>query len=297
MADPFTTVTPPDLPALTQTDGSELVAVWRNGRLAKMSQRDLRGTKTFSGTTTPPYDPSRLFTLQASLNDRWRNTTTRDEHKLTSLDPVVWEFDGNVGGGKGDPGKDGAGISPKGQFATTADLPSMGLPGDLYVATANDTAQPPAFLAGDGAMYVTTGGTFGPGNRYRNIGPFRGPPGATTVDGLQDATSIGKALAKSTAQSASDVDVIVAVTDTYIGFTDLTASRTVILPDVDTYPLGVVLFIADERGKCSVDRSIKVSVGNGTGDNIAGQPFIEMTDAYQGLGLRRGAMNVWIVSR
>lgn len=183
MADPFSTVTTPELPALLQTDGSELVAVWRNGRLSKMPQRDLRGTKTFSGPGAPPYDASRLFTMQVSINDRWRNTTTRDEYKLTSLDPVTWDFDGNVGGKDGAKGEPGAGISPKGQFANASDLPSTGQPGDLYVAVADDTAVPPAFLAGDGAMYVAMGGTFGPSNRYRNIGPFRGeqgPPGPGT---------------------------------------------------------------------------------------------------------------------
>lgn len=194
MADLFQTVTTPELPALSQVDGSELVAVWRNGRLTKMPQQALRGTKMFSGASTPPYETSRIASLQISVNDRWRNTTTRDEYKLTSLAPVTWELDGNVGGAPGAKGEPGAGISPKGQFATASDLPSAGLPGDLYVATANDTADPPAFLAGDGAMYVATGGTFGPGNKYRNIGPFRGPPGVTTVAGLEDATSGFKAL-------------------------------------------------------------------------------------------------------
>jgi hypothetical protein len=98
-------------------------------------------------------------------------------------------------------------------------------------------------------------------------------------------------------KAAPDADYQALVTDTQIGFAVLSAPRTVFLPDVDAYPLGQVLFIADESGQCSVDRPITISVTAGTGDTIAGQQAIQITDAYQGIGLRRGAANVWIIAR
>ncbi|MCJ2112975.1 hypothetical protein MKK64_17480 [Methylobacterium sp. E-025] len=94
-----------------------------------------------------------------------------------------------------------------------------------------------------------------------------------------------------------DQNYVAQTTDTQIGFANLTVPRTVTLPDVDSYPLGQVLFIADESGQCSVDRPITIAAGVGTGDSIAGQPAIQLTDAYQGLGFRRGAANVWIIAR
>lgn len=96
---------------------------------------------------------------------------------------------------------------------------------------------------------------------------------------------------------APDADYQALVTDVQIGFAVLTAARTVTLPDVDLYPMGQVLFIADESGQCSVDRPITVTTGAGTNDTIAGQVAIQITDAYQGLGFRRGAANVWIIAR
>lgn len=98
-------------------------------------------------------------------------------------------------------------------------------------------------------------------------------------------------------KSILDADYVALSDDTQIGFAVLSAPRTVTLPDVDLYPIGQVLFIADESGQCSVDRPITIAVGAGTNDTIAGQTAIQITDAYQGLGFRRGAANVWIIAR
>lgn len=97
--------------------------------------------------------------------------------------------------------------------------------------------------------------------------------------------------------AAPDASYQALISDVQIGFAVLTAPRTVTLPDVDAYPAGQVLFIADESGNCAFDRPITIMVGTGTGDTIAGQPAIQITDAYQGLGFRRGAANVWIIAR
>lgn len=97
--------------------------------------------------------------------------------------------------------------------------------------------------------------------------------------------------------AAPDANYQALVTDVQIGFAVLSASRTVTLPDVDLYPMGQVLFIADESGQCSVDRPIIITVGAGTNDTIAGNTSEQLSNAYQGLGFRRGAANVWIIAR
>lgn len=116
-------------------------------------------------------------------------------------------------------------------------------------------------------------------------------PATKTVAARLDAkASIGHT-------AAPDSDYQALATDVQIGFAVLTSPRTVILPDVDLYPIGQVLFIADESGQCSVDRPITVAVGAGTSDTIGGQAAIQITDAYQGIGFRRGAANLWIIAR
>ena len=97
--------------------------------------------------------------------------------------------------------------------------------------------------------------------------------------------------------AAPDADYYVSLSDTQVGFANLSAPRTVYLPDVDAYQLGQVLFIADESGQCSVSKIITIVPTPGSGDSIAGQPAIQITDAYQGISLRRGAANVWIIAR
>ncbi|WP_183667428.1 hypothetical protein [Methylorubrum rhodesianum] len=74
----------------------------------------------------------------------------------------------------------------------------------------------------------------------------------------------------------------------------LTAARTVSLPDVDTFPLGQDLVIADESGACSESLTITIIPGSGTGDTIAGDGSIVLTSPYQAVRFRRGAANLWI---
>lgn len=93
-------------------------------------------------------------------------------------------------------GKDGIGIRPKGSFATFADLPSTAAAGDTYLASMDDTSSPKRFVSGDGLVWTGAGNDLGPGGNYHNVGPVRGPPGTTTVDGLTDASTTGKAIAK-----------------------------------------------------------------------------------------------------
>lgn len=108
---------------------------------------------------------------------------------------------------------------------------------------------------------------------------------------LSDALSNAAALGHT---AVADTDYQGLATDVQIGFTSLTAARTVYLPDVDTYPLGQVLFVADESGNCSETIKITIAVSAGSGDTIAGQASQTLTSPYQGQGFRRGAANLWI---
>ncbi|MDV2988137.1 UNVERIFIED_CONTAM: hypothetical protein Q9R58_27940 [Methylobacteriaceae bacterium AG10] len=91
-----------------------------------------------------------------------------------------------------------------------------------------------------------------------------------------------------------DADYQCLATDTQVGFRTLTASRVVSLPDVDTFPLGQDLVIADESGACSDTITITVQPGAGTGDTIAGASSIILSSPYQALRFRRGTANLWI---
>jgi hypothetical protein len=95
------TVTVPELPLIAQPTGDELIAVWNADRLSRIEQAALRGTRTNSGPTIPPSSPSEIMAMRPILGDRWRNTETGDEWKVTSFDPFTWEPDGNVKGADG----------------------------------------------------------------------------------------------------------------------------------------------------------------------------------------------------
>jgi hypothetical protein len=108
------TITVPELPFVPQVDGTEMIAVFKGERLQRIAQASLRGTKTFSGEQDPPQQPSVITDLRPIIGDRWRNTLTGDEWKVTSLVPFVWTPDGNlkgtsstVPGPAGPPGKTG----------------------------------------------------------------------------------------------------------------------------------------------------------------------------------------------
>lgn len=91
-----------------------------------------------------------------------------------------------------------------------------------------------------------------------------------------------------------DTDYQCIASDTQVGYRTLTAPRTVSLPDVDTFPLGQDLVIADESGALSDTTTITVQPGAGTGDTIAGASALILSSPYQAVRFRRGATNLWI---
>jgi hypothetical protein len=94
MAD-VVTVTIPGLPSATPATGEEQIAVYQDGRLKKMPQALLRGSKTFSGATAPPTEADVVAAMKLVLGDRWENTLTGDEWKVTALFPITFTPDGN----------------------------------------------------------------------------------------------------------------------------------------------------------------------------------------------------------
>jgi hypothetical protein len=66
----------------------------------------------------------------------------------------------------------------------------------------------------------------------------------------------------------ADAAYTVAVTDTYVGVSSLTAARTITLPAASGYPVGHVLTVTDEAGACS--SSLTVTITAAGSDTING---------------------------
>lgn len=120
------------------------------------------------------------------------------------------------------------------------------------------------------------------------------PASANTLKKLSDLVGQRAAIGHT---AVPDANYTALATDVHVGFAVLSAPRTVTLPDVESFPFGQTLFIADESGSCSDTRRITITVGTGTGDKIGNQDSIDIGDPYRGVTLRRGAANVWIQSR
>ena len=91
--------------------------------------------------------------------------------------------------------------------------------------------------------------------------------------------------------AVNDTSYAAKATDTYVGFTALTAPRTVTLPLANTYPPGQPLWIADETGGCSTDHPIVVAAAGS--DTIAGQSNVVAASPYQKLAFHTNGTNLW----
>ena len=74
--------------------------------------------------------------------------------------------------------------------------------------------------------------------------------------------------------AVSNTDYTALASDTIIGFTSLSANRTVALPPAASVPAGKQLIIKDELGSCAPSRTITVS---GT---IDGAPNVVLNSAH-----------------
>lgn len=128
---------------------------------------------------------------------------------------------------------------------------------------------------------------------------------APVPDGSGGVRTVGDAIAAASQRGhtiVSDTNYQCLATDVQIGIVTLTAPRVIFLPDVDTFPLGQDLVIADESGACSDAILIKISAGAGTGDIIGGADIdpdleagvVSLSSPYQAVRFRRGAANLWI---
>lgn len=123
---------------------------------------------------------------------------------------------------------------------------------------------------------------------------------APVPDGNGGVRTVGEALAAAAQRghtTVSDADYQCLTTDVQVGIVSLTSARTISLPDVDTFPLGQDLVIADESGACSDTLTITIQPGASTGDIIGGPEgatTIVLFSPYQAVRFRRGAANLWI---
>lgn len=159
-----------------------------------------------------------------------------------------------------------------------------------------DGSEPRQWIDADGAVFAA--GDVKPGQIYSVAWIASGPGGLPAWKTFGTApASVGKAVAAAVQRGHTavlDKNYQVLPTDVQVGMVVLTAPRVVSLPDVDTFPLGQDLVIADESGACSDALTITIQPGAGTGDTIAGATSIVLTSPYQGLRFRRGAANLWI---
>ena len=92
-----------------------------------------------------------------------------------------------------------------------------------------------------------------------------------------------------------DTDYQCLPTDRQVGMKPLTASRTIWLPDVDMFPLGEVLFIADYSNAAAFDLPISIQPGPGTNDVLGVEGgVLQIISPLSGFGFRRGDANLWI---
>lgn len=140
-----------------------------------------------------------------------------------------------------------------------------------------------------------------------------GPPGragTTTIAGITDMPSYWKTVFANSGNSfaarqqlvaaavgrkaVNNANYAVLLSDAYIGFTALTAARTVALPPAANYPAGQPLTIADESGACSATLTITALASGG--DTVAGQASITMGAPYQKLTFHCNGSHLWTYS-
>lgn len=162
-----------------------------------------------------------------------------------------------------------------------------------------DGAPPRQWIDADNAVFAP--GDVKVGQVYSVAWVESGPGGIPAWKTLGTApASVGKAVAAAVQRGhtpVNDANYQCLVSDVQVGMVALTAPRTILLPDVDAFPLGQDLVIADESGACSEATTITIQPGPGTGDIIGGPEgatTIVLSSPYQAVRFRRGAANLWI---
>ncbi|MEN3213619.1 hypothetical protein PUR23_26855 [Methylorubrum populi] len=161
-----------------------------------------------------------------------------------------------------------------------------GAPGSSGATIITDIEPPTPLDGKDGDFFIED--RSGSGRSRLMYGPKAGGVWPTPPWSIQ---------APGTHTPVADADYQGLPTDEQIGLVALTAPRTISLPDVDSFPLGRDIVIADESGACSDTLTITIQPGAGTGDVIGGPDGatnIVLFTPYQAARFRRGAANLWI---
>lgn len=144
----------------------------------------------------------------------------------------------------------------------------------------------------DGFRLIGDGVT--PGNGLPAY-PLR--PGIDDVPGLRAVADAAAAAIKTGHTLIADQDYQCLATDVQVGMKPLTAPRTILLPDVDTFPFQD-LVIGDESLSCSEALTITILPGPGTDDVIAtSEGNVILSRPGEIVWFRRGAANLWMVRR
>lgn len=94
--------------------------------------------------------------------------------------------------------------------------------------------------------------------------------------------------------AVNDQNYAAQTTDAYVGYTGLTAARTLLLPPAASYPTGQPLALADETGLCS--NTLTLTAQASGSDTVAGQSSVYMASPYQRLTFYSNGSNLWTVA-
>lgn len=142
------------------------------------------------------------------------------------------------------------------------------------------------------------------------VAASQGPAGPSSIPAAQisDSGATGQAIVQAGTAAAvrtllgvqgnsrhavADANYLAQASDTYVGFTALTAPRAITLPPADAYPQGQALWIADETGLCSTGTPINILAAGS--DTIAGQALVTLASPYGKLALHSNGSNLWTV--
>jgi hypothetical protein len=93
--------------------------------------------------------------------------------------------------------------------------------------------------------------------------------------------------------AVSDANYTVLPTDRLIAYAAITAARTVTLPPAASYPVGVILWIADQSGACSTTNTITISRAGS--DTIDGGASALLNAAYDATALTSDGVSRWTI--
>ena len=120
------------------------------------------------------------------------------------------------------------------------------------------------------------------------------PNGSSYSAGLVLDSATGSVTLGNARTAVADANYAALSTDREIGFTSISAARTVTLPAANVFPAGHPLFIVDESGSVSLTNYITISRSGS--DTIDGQISARIVSAYGYCRLVSNGSNAWVVA-